>query len=210
MFPLSGKKNNNKTPKLTPTSQQKKPQTRRTCSCSPAEPLVLGWPWYPWCPGFLFHAMGSVGITKPAPVSEKDKAKGGMPRQGFPSECSCSAGRSLGACGTCVTCVTFLRLVAPRCCFPGGCLPRVCWNVGLPAAGSLILPVRNRLTMALGQLLAALREGERNVLGLGPAPCPHRFLSGLQHFPSPFVTWPGAVAAHPPWMSCCLSQPCCK
>lgn len=98
-----------------------------------------------------------------------------MPGQGFPAVCSRSPPGVPG------------KLCHPRHFrFPGECLPRVCWNV---CPGSCR---EKQALMALGLLLATLWGGDEECGGIGTCPLPPTgSCSGLQHFSSPCVTWPG-------------------
>lgn len=69
---------------------------------------------------------------------------------------------------------------------------------------------RNRFWWPWGCSWQLCGEGTRSVVGLGPAPCTQRFLLWLPALFQPLCDLARVVAAHPPWMSGCLSQPHCK
>lgn len=171
-----GKKKNNKTPKLTPTSQQKAPNPT-TCCCSPAEPRMLGVALSPpraLDPSGLFQAVGSAGTPVPghhetcpsfSPVLE---AQG--PKEGRQQVKDARAGLSCrvfplspGVPGKLCHPWHFLCHWL-RCRFPGECLPRVCWNV---CPGSCR---EKQALMALGLLLATLWGGDEECGGIGTCP----------------------------------------
>lgn len=246
---------NNKTPKLTPTSQQKTPNLTTFC-LSAAEP-GLGWhcpllvPWvslfHAWgvwaqlCQGipnfdFFFSPFFSLpvfsvsqawGKKTPKPQNQnpqmntntfpcRDRCGHSCAPKSAPISAPRTKGREAGvkdAQAGLSSCVFLLPWVL-LCVSPGspGSLPCCCWPgvfaQGVLECGSafscfLDPPVRNSPGAAPGP---SLGQGQGVWWHWDLALVPTGSCSGLQ----PLCDLAGAVAAHPPWMSCCLSQPCCK
>lgn len=171
---------------------------------------MLGWhcPLHvPWIPvAFSMQWEVCQGIPKPAPVSapfwkHKGQRKGGRsegcPGRAFLFCVPCSPGRSLEIC---VTYVTLLALAGPRCCFPGVFAKGVLECV-FAFRWFLDPPVRNRLWWPWGCSWPLSGEGARNVVGLGPAPCPHKVLLWAPALFQPLCDLARTVTAHPLWMS---------